>query len=292
MAASCAFPDVFSWIQNLPPVNQWRTTCISLCLCSSTSSQPSLNLTISKSNQNPTLCFSIVANFNLPIYIWTSKPVKFSSSSTKSLDEETMLSLLVNLIEVVLHYGSNNNSNNFIKFFRVDSIPEIKEIFNLAFLSLFFLICIYEAPADLRSDCLNTLKNNLANCQSRRATKLLMKLLGSNLEEQWMRTINLAITNWIAEVQSTRRRIALKTPSPLFSYALSTFGLWKVQLYCPLIAMNLESSSTNNTPSADEKLQFSLNYHQLEGVIQFNYRVIPQETWVGVVVNIDNIRYK
>lgn len=289
MAAACAFPDIFSWIQNLPPVNQWQTTCISIGLCSPTSSQPSLNLTVSKNNQNQTLYFAIVANFNLPISLWTSKPFKFSSNSMKSLDEQTILSLFINLIEEVLHYGSNNN--NSIKFLRIDSIPEVKELFNLAFLTLFFLICIYEAPAELRSDCLNTLKNNLANCSSRRATKLLMKLLGSNLEVHWMRSINLAITNWVAEVQSTRRRSALKTPSPLFSYAISTFGLWKVQLYCPLIAMNLEDSSSNNSnPSADEKLQFSLNYHQLEGVIQFNYRVIPQETSVGVMVNIDNVR--
>ncbi|PON79090.1 neuronal PAS domain protein [Parasponia andersonii] len=288
MATDCAFPDVFSWIEKLPPLNQWRTTCVSLCLCSSTSSQPSLNLTISKDNQNHTLYFSIVANFNLPISLWTSKPIKFSSNSTKSLDEETILSLFVNLIEEVLHYGSNNN--NSIKFHGVDSIPEAKEVFNLAFLTLFFLICIYEAPADLRSDCLNTLKNNLVNCQSRRASKLLMRLLGSNSEEKWMRSLNLAITNWIDEVQTTRRRSALKTPSPLFSYAISTFGLWKVQLYCPLIAMNLENSSTNSTPLADERLQFSLNYHQVEGAIQFNYRVIPKETWVGIMVNIDNIR--
>ncbi|KAM6583094.1 hypothetical protein CsatB_010096 [Cannabis sativa] len=291
MAVASAFPDVFSWIQNLPPVNQWRTTCISLCLSSSSASnQPSLNLTISKTNQNPTLCFAIVASFNLPIYLWTSKPVNFSSNnSLKLLSEEAILSLLVNLIEEVLRYGSNN-SNNSIKFQRVDSIPEVREIFNLAFQTLFFLICIYETPVDLRSDCLNTLRNTLAKCQSRRATKLLMKLLGSNLEEKWMRSINLAITNWISEVQSTRRGSSLKTPSPLFSYAISTLGLWKVQLYCPLIAMNLESSSNNSAPSADEKLQFSLDYHQLEGVIQFNYRVIPQETWVGIMVNIDNIR--
>lgn len=313
--ASCVFPDIFSWIRNLPPITEWqKTSNISLCLCSSTSiSQPSLNLTISKNNQTPFLCFSLIADFNLPISLWTSKPLKIiakslSTNYNNSLDDQTIvLPLFLNFIEDVLRYGSNNNNNSMIKFLRVDydhSIQNVKETFNVAFLTLFFLVCIYEAPSALRRDCLDTIKNHLVNCRSRKATKLLMKMLGSNLEEQWMRSVNLAVTNWIAELQACGRRISttamIQTPSSLFSYAFSTFGLWKVQLYCPLIAMNMESSSssstiiTSTTPSGhrddDQRLQFSLNYHQLEGVIQFNYRVVPQDSWVGVVVNIDNIR--
>ncbi|KAA8534017.1 hypothetical protein F0562_031534 [Nyssa sinensis] len=79
-----------------------------------------------------------------------------------------------------------------------------------------------------------------------------MKLLGSNMEEQWMNSINLGITNWIAELQGDNHMtLNLKTPSPLVSYAISTFGLWKVQLYCPIIAMDVTKSSN---PSPDERL--------------------------------------
>ncbi|GMY08320.1 Neuronal PAS domain-containing protein [Fagus crenata] len=196
-----------------------------------------------------------------------------------------MSNLLVNFVEDVLQYGSNNNNNSFLKFPKLDSISHFKDMFNFAFVTLLFLICIYEAPADLRSGCLDTLKNQLANCQSRQSSKLLMKFLGSNLEEQWMRSINLSITNLIIELQNTHH--FLKTPSPLFSYSLSTFGLWKIHLYCPVISMDIESSSN---PSVDERLQFSLTYHQLEGVVQFNYKVVIQERWVEVIVNTDNIR--
>ncbi|KAK6156078.1 hypothetical protein DH2020_010326 [Rehmannia glutinosa] len=115
-----------------------------------------------------------------------------------------------------------------------------------------------------------------------------MRLLGSNTEEQWMRSMNLAITNWISELQAAN--VPIKTPSPLFSYSFSTFGLWKVQLYCPVIAMNVEKSSGPNNNIRDDRLLFSLNYHQLEGVIQLNYRVIVQEKWIDVMVNTDNIR--
>ncbi|KAG6728833.1 hypothetical protein I3843_02G173200 [Carya illinoinensis] len=148
-------------------------------------------------------------------------------------------------------------------FLKLDSTSCFKDMFNFTFLTLLFLVCIYEAPEVLRSACLNGLETHLANCQSRHATKLLMKLLGSNIEEKWMRSTNLAIRNWIIELQATRR--SLKTPSPLFSHAVSNFGSWK-------------------------RLQFSLTYHQLEGVVQFNSSVVIQENWVDVMVNTDNIR--
>ncbi|XP_004307695.1 PREDICTED: uncharacterized protein LOC101292549 isoform 2 [Fragaria vesca subsp. vesca] len=273
--ASSGFPDIFSWIQSLPPISQWppKSSIVSISLCSSsTSSQPPLKLSISKNPQTPTLSFSIVADYNLPIALWTSKHFKYSPSNIKPINQEIISILLVNVIEDVLHYGSKKN-NFLIKFLKLDTIPNLEEVFNLSLLALVFLVCIYEAPAALRSRCLNILKNYLADCWSRQASKSLMKLLGSNLEEEWMRSMNLAITNWIVEHQAEQR--TLKTPSPLFSYAISTFGLWKVQLYCPVIAMDIEKSSSPS--SGDERLQFSLNYHQLEGVLQFNYKVIVKE---------------
>lgn len=286
--ASSGFPDIFSWIQSLPPISQWppKSSIVSISLCSSsTSSQPPLKLSISKNPQTPTLSFSIVADYNLPIALWTSKHFKYSPSNIKPINQEIISILLVNVIEDVLHYGSKKN-NFLIKFLKLDTIPNLEEVFNLSLLALVFLVCIYEAPAALRSGCLNILKNYLADCWSRQASKSLMKLLGSNLEEEWMRSMNLAITNWIVELQAEQG--TLKTPSPLFSYAISTFGLWKVQLYCPVIAMDIEKSSSPS--SGDERLQFSLNYHQLEGVLQFNYKVIVKERWIDVMLNVDNIR--
>ncbi|OMO49985.1 Biotin/lipoyl attachment [Corchorus capsularis] len=285
--ATCCNSDVFGWIQNLPPITQWKTNSMSICICSSSiSSHPSLNLSVSKNLHSSTLSISIVADFNLPFPLWTSKPLNPNPMSSKLLDEETIYSLMINFIKDVLGYGSNNNSS-LIRFPKLESLPGFKDIFNLSFLTLALLICIYEAPVDLRSVCLSSLKNQLVGCQSRAATKSLMRLLGSNLEEQWMRSMNLAITNWILELQATHRTL-MKTPSPLFSYALATFGLWKVQLFCPVIAMDVENSS--NPSMDDQRLLFSLNYHQLEGVIQFNYKVIVREKWIDVMLNIDNIR--
>ncbi|KAF9591947.1 hypothetical protein IFM89_010305 [Coptis chinensis] len=112
-----------------------------------------------------------------------------------------------------------------------------------------------------------------------------MRLLGSNIEEQWMRSLNLAITNWIVELKASKH--TLRTMNELFSYAFSTVELWKVQLYCPILAMDMENSSDS---SPDDRLKLSLRYHQLEGVIQFVYTVEPQDNWIDVVVKVDNIR--
>lgn len=286
--AYCKTLDVFSWVQNLPPISEWKTGSMSLSLCSLlNSSQPSLNLTISKNHQSQKLSFAIVADYNIPIFLWTSKPLK---PSNKISHEETISNLLVNFIQDILNYGSKNNYNSlFIKFPKLETIPNFSDIFNLAFLTLLFLVCIYEAPSDLRYGCLNALKEQLSGCESRKSSKLLMKLLGSNLEEKWMRSINLAITNWIVELKEVAKHhySMFRTPSPLFSYAFSTFGWWKVQLYCPLINMDVVSA---NNHAADERLQFSLKYQQLEGVLQFNHKAFVKEKWVEIMVNIDNIR--
>ncbi|KAJ6891909.1 hypothetical protein NC651_025186 [Populus alba x Populus x berolinensis] len=285
--ASCCYPDVLAWIQNLPPITRWNEkNPMSICICSSGSFQPSLNLSAAKNLQSPTISFSIIADLNLPISLWSSKPIKTNPKSLKLLDDEAISSLSINLIEDVLGYASNKSWSSSTKVLKTDSVlSHLKDTFNLAFLTLSLLICIYEAPADLRSECLASLKNQLTDSQLRGASKSLMKIMGPNLEEQWMRSINLAITNWIAELQASHH--TLKTPSPLFSYSFSTPGLWKVQLYCPVIAMDIESS---RSPPAQERLLFSLKYHQLECVIQFNYKVIVRENWVDVIVNTDNIR--
>ncbi|KAJ0101506.1 hypothetical protein Patl1_06698 [Pistacia atlantica] len=283
--SSCCYPDIFEWVQNLPPISQWKANSMSICICSTASLQPSLNLSVAKNLQSPAVSFSITADYNVSISLWTSKPFKISSKSSSLLDENTIANLLINFIEEVLKYAPNKLCNSLLKLPKLDSISNFKDIFNFAFITLSLLVCIYEAPADLRSGCLISLKNQLTGCQSRAASRQLMKHLGSNLEEQWMRSINLAITNWIMELQAAHR--TLKTPSPLFSYGLSQFGLWKVHLYCPVIAMDIESSSS---PLPDERLLFSLNYHQLEGVIQFNYKVTIQDRWVNLMINTDNIR--
>ena len=244
--ASCCYPDVVSWILSLPPIHQWKSSSMSICICSSsTTSHPSLNFLVTRNLQSQTVLFSIVADYNLPISLWLSKPINTANNakSLNLLDNESISCLLTNFIEDVLSYCSNKCRYNSIRVPKLGFTSNFNDIFNLAFLTLTLLICIYEAPKTLRSECLASIKNQLTNCQLRQASKLLMKSIGSNLEEQWMRSINLAITNWIEELQASH--LTLKTPSPLFSYSFSTFGLWKVQLYCPIIAMDVESSSSS-----------------------------------------------
>ncbi|XP_042509431.1 uncharacterized protein LOC122085057 [Macadamia integrifolia] len=284
MASSCCFPDIWAWIHNLPPTPQWRGKSLSISLCPSGSTQPSLNFSIINNLQSPYISFAIFADFKLPVSLWSSKPFELSTRTSDVVDEGIISSLFRNFITDILNYGLCK-STSFLRIPPINTIGNFKDIFNLSFLTLTLFICIYEAPHELRPGCLNTLKNQLTSPQSREASKLLMRLLGSNIEEQWMRALNLAITNWVIELQESNNPLVIS--SPLFSYAISTAGLWKVQLYCPVIAMKVENSSN---ASGDERLNFSLKYHQLEGVIQFAYKVVVQDKWVDVMVNTDNIR--
>ncbi|GFS33600.1 hypothetical protein Acr_00g0029530 [Actinidia rufa] len=52
--------------------------------------------------------------------------------------------------------------------------------------------------------------------------------------------------------------------------------------------MDIEKSINPSPPN--ERLWFSLKHHQLEGVIQLNYRRMVREKWVNVMVDVDNIR--
>ncbi|XP_047326019.1 uncharacterized protein LOC124929662 [Impatiens glandulifera] len=298
-SSSCSsFPDVYAWFLKLPPITQWQSdSSMSILL-----NQPYLNLKVTK-NGSSSICFSIVvANFSIPISLWTSKPIKLPTDlimSTRLVNDEIMFPLLTNIIQDELKYCPDSNENAS----RIDHdhdqlviINNFKDmmamIINISFLTLTFLICVYDAPKDIRSECLNILREQLACSYSRETMKIFVGLLGSNLEEKWIRTMNLAITNWLSENQT---EIRTYPSSCLFSYALSTSALWKVQVYCPVIDMDIESStyypSTRPPSPPDERLWFSLNYHQLESVIQLNYKVIVRDTWIDVIVNIDNIRY-
>ena len=132
---------------------------------------------------------------------------------------------------------------------------------------------------------MDSLRIQLTGSKCRDAAKNLVKMLGANLEDQWMQTMNLAVTNWIVELRSANQSSGVS--SPLFSYALSASGLWKVQLYCPIIAMGMEEPAE---ATQDERLLFSLIYQQVECVIQLAYRTARRGNWIDVEVKVDNIR--
>ncbi|XP_047977725.1 uncharacterized protein LOC125219721 [Salvia hispanica] len=296
-SSSSSFPNIYSWIQNLPPINQWETTCKSINLCPSSSIHPSLNLSLS-TLKNSKISLSITANYNIPIPLWTSKKITPNPTSKTLIDRDggsttststaPVAAMLCNFIEDVLRYCSTRSgASSSVRLPRGYPLQDrVAETFNAAFVGLSFVVCIYEAPADLRGACLHSLREQLARPETREASKMLMRQMGSGVEERWMRSMNLAITNWTAEMQAARASPP-ETPLQLFSYSFSMVGLWKVQLYCPIIAMTIVKASG---PSPDDRLAFSLNYHQLEGVIQLNHRVAVREKWIEIKVNTDNIR--
>ncbi|KAH0465425.1 hypothetical protein IEQ34_005528 [Dendrobium chrysotoxum] len=283
--ASNSVLDVWGWLVSLPPVSQWNSDTQCFCIYRSEPSQPSLNLRVIRHihGHNPHVIFSLTADFNSHITLWSSNSLHIKEIIDKSFDSKTLQLLLCGIIAGVLKYESYKKSSISVPGMLIDE--DCKDIFNLALLTLALLVCIYEAPQDLRFRSIEELSLRLYSRNSQESMKQLVRILGSNLEEQWMRSVNLAITNWIMESRSSN--LSLSLPSPFFAYSFSTVGLWKVQLYCPITAM---ISNNQGNKTQDSRLNFSLNYQQLEGVIQFTYKVIFREYWIDIVVKVDNIR--
>ncbi|KAG4377051.1 hypothetical protein GLYMA_18G023400v4 [Glycine max] len=53
------------------------------------------------------------------------------------------------------------------------------------------------------------------------------------------------------------------------------------------MVMDVENSKSS---PASERLQFSLRYHHVEGVLQFNHKVLIKDEWAEIMVDIDNVR--
>ncbi|XP_062190305.1 uncharacterized protein LOC133893323 [Phragmites australis] len=280
MASGCVL-DIWQWIRNLP--EQWRGGSYSLQICNSPSTNQSLELVISRHSETQplNLSFSICAEFHDPISLWSSNYSRLRSASTTDLSAR----FLHDVICGVLSYGPYCNSRPLLRLPNVQIPEDSGMIFNLATLTLAILVSIYEAPSSLRREFIDKISAHLARNEARNAARKLMLTLGSNVEEQWMRSVNLGVTNWTME--SLRSGGASASPFAVFSYAVCASRLWKIQAYCPVVAMIMEHPSHQ---TKDERLLFSLNYQQLEGVIQLVYSVAFKENWIDVAVNVDNIR--
>ncbi|KAL6839062.1 hypothetical protein ACP4OV_031116 [Aristida adscensionis] len=280
MASACV-PDIWLWIRSLP--EQWSGGSYSLQICNSSSTNQRLDLIISSHSetQPPNMSFSICSEFHDPIQLWCSNHSRMRSAHTT----DHCAGFLHDIICGVLRYGPYSSGRS---LFRLPSMPISEDsgsIFNLAALTLATLVCIYEAPSNLRRGFIDTISAQLVRSEMRDTARKLMLAMGSNIEEQWMRSVNLGMTNWAME--NLRSGGSSLSPFAVFSYAVSASRLWKVQVYCPVVAMVMEHPS--HQPK-DEKLLFSLNYQQLEGVIQFVYKVSIKENWIDVSVKVDNIR--
>ncbi|KAL5198051.1 hypothetical protein ABZP36_001563 [Zizania latifolia] len=279
--ASAAVPDIWLWIRSLP--KQWRGATCSLQICNSSSTNQSLNLIITchSEAQSFDLSWSICAEFHDPISLWSSHYTRLQSA----IGSDIAANLLQDIISGVLRYGPYSSKKSLLRLPNVQVSEDSGKIFNLAALTLALMVCIYEAPSTLRRELIGKIGAQLMRSDMRGAAKKLLLAMGTNMEEQWMRSLNLAVTNWAMEAHRSGGTTA--SPFGVFSYAISASRLWKVELYCPVVAMIMEHPSHH---TKDEKLQFSLSYQQLEAVIQFVYRVAFRENWIDVAVNVDNIR--
>ncbi|PUZ69082.1 LOW QUALITY PROTEIN: hypothetical protein GQ55_2G080000 [Panicum hallii var. hallii] len=245
-------------------------------ICNSPSTNQSLNLVISKHSetQSLSLSFSIYSELHDPISVWSSNCSTLRSAHTTDLPAGFLHDIICGVL-----------SRSLFRLPNVQISEDSGKIFNLAAFTLAILVSIYEAPSNLRHEFIKKISAQLMRDEMRCAAKKLMLMLG----ELWMRSVNLGVTNWTMEGRwsgdGSPSPFTAPSPFTVFSYALSASRLWKVQVYCPVVAMIMEHPSRQ---TKDEKMLFSLNYQQLEGVIQFSHTI--KENWIDVTVKVDNIR--
>lgn len=223
------------------------------------------------------------------VSLWSSHYSKLKPANTTDVAAQFLLEIICG----VLRYGPYSRSRAIFRLPAVHVSEGSGKILGLSVLALAFLVCIYEAPSTPRREFIAAITARLTRDEMRHAARELMLALGSGLEEQWMRSLNLGVTNWAMEALRSGASASSPLRFAVFSYALSASRLWKVQVYCPVVAMTMEHHPSHHHQQQlvkDERLLFSLNYQQLESVIQFTYRVAFQENWIDVAVNVDNIR--
>eukprot|EP01018_Ginkgo_biloba_P004793 Gb_07189 [translate_table: standard] len=159
------FPDIWEWINGLPPPTEWKSDIMSvkLCGCPRVSLQFSAKPITDKREQ--LLLFALLADFQvIPINLWTSQPCN-------PRDSNTMFgTLLLDFINGILQYGpepaaeaNTMDATAIVREWR----DKLRDMLNCAFVCMCLCVCVYEAPGEIRSGCLHVLEmqmQRVVNC--------------------------------------------------------------------------------------------------------------------------------
>ncbi|TVU39946.1 hypothetical protein EJB05_13390 [Eragrostis curvula] len=259
----------------------WRILLSSDLQFSSTNQ--SLKLVISRHSETQplNLSFSICAEFHDSISLWSSNYSRLRSSNATDASAR----FLHDIICGVLQYGPYSNRRSLVRLPSVQ-IPEDSsgKIFNIAALTLAILVSIYEAPSSLRREFIDTISAQLMRRDMGDAAKKLMLTLGSNVEEQWMLSVNLASPTgpWSVSGPVYLRRLPRCSPT---LFQRPSCGRSR----CTALLCHGHGASF----TSDERREAAVladTYQQLESVIQLVCQRFGKENWIDVSVNVDNIR--
>lgn len=287
------FPDLSDWVSALPPLSQWKGDAMSItcCSCSTLSLLFYANkkaTPLHTKQQEDLVVFSLLADVRFPIRLWVSEACKMQRFHD---------TLFFNFIHAILSYAPQKSlptiQRRMESFSVVMGSKEWKGMFNCAFLCMALCVCFYEAPTDIRSFCLNALEDALENVVKRQQSfKFLLQNLGSNIEENVMRSMGLLITNRIFKAMTSPRSFVWEDSNRNvvlfpYEYSSSSNGLWKVRVYAPVLTMKAVDKHSN---PKDDTLLKALSYLQMEAVVQLCYELFFTPDWIEVRVKVDNIR--
>ncbi|WOK92322.1 hypothetical protein Cni_G01013 [Canna indica] len=292
--------DVWSWLASLPDPSEWPPTPPFLALASAADGK-SICLSADRtagSDAEALLTFSVTLHGFHPANpsrtIWLSDPVLPSSPH---------LPLLLQLLRESI---SMSPSPFPLPAELLDEEPvsvaigddeQTAAFLSLALLLRLFWLCAIEAPADagfLFFRALDAPLEQALGC--RLALRRVLLALGSDVEEQFMRSLGYMLSKWciLRELQGTAAKRILP-PSCCPSYSAERHGLWILKGFAPVPAMARSgahgSAGGLNLEAKDSVLRYALAHQQLEAVVQLEYTVCMRDPrFIRVSVRVDNIR--
>eukprot|EP01018_Ginkgo_biloba_P004799 Gb_17358 [translate_table: standard] len=297
------FPDIWEWINGLPPPTQWKSDVMSVTLCGSPRVPLQFSAKRITDKKEQLLLFQLHADFKLiPLYLWTSQQCNPRDSNTM------IVTLLLDFINGILQYGPEPADAAKVLHHTMDATAivrdKLRDMLNCAFVCMCLCVFVYEALGEeIRSRCLHVLERQMQRIVDRWNTNgLLLQALGADIEEHLMRSMGLMTTNRLFDAilkQDTSNlsvwEKSIESPY-MYSYSSTANGFWKVRLYSPLLSMKDDRDHRDQLqcaklPIKDDRLLFALRYQHLEAVIQLRYRLKRlNQDCIEVEVQIYNVR--
>lgn len=303
--------DIWSWISELPNSVEWNESdsppLFELASDGNNDSARSIHLKAERtsgSDSEAVVTFMVFLQGFHPFN--AQKPLWVSEKCTISSENPNFLPLLLQLLQEIITNSPTAHDSTCPRSqlqklkpepiaWIIDShTPESLSIFfNLVFTIRLFWLCACDAPSEAGSLYFNSLLAPILETASRKLASVLRTFfitVGVDTELCFMRTLGYIIAKWCI-IKELGVGLQTLVPSPKFSYATESHGLWILKGYAPVMTMKLARSNGQKSKfhSIDAKesiIRYGLAHHQLEAHVQLEYTVRFHDGFIQVTISL------
>ncbi|XP_031494084.1 uncharacterized protein LOC116260129 [Nymphaea colorata] len=306
LSHSSSSMEISKWIVDLPSMEGWSGPAASSktfeLMGSHDDQGKSLILRAERtsgSKQEALVTFSLglSAPADESTTLWVSNPFSISGN----VMEETVVPLLVQLLEEIINRAPNNSSVPLFKLttdlsdtFLSYPAESLYHFLDFVFTCRFFWLCLCNAPSEIGSLFFQKFSSKLVASSCKQILKAFLTSIGADFELKFTRSLSYIYTKLLIlrsfDVKSKEPNLGIYSSS----YASASHDFLVFKGYVPLLAMNQEWTNENKQglllDTAESVLRYTLAHQQLEAVAQFEYSVHRTENYLKVDFKVDNIR--